>query len=168
MGCLFQAFISLYLVLTKTQASGHSRWADYLEQEDIPLIQVHCGQKFTLNSHKLRLKNPPQIWTKPSGGRLHKGHGKGKLMFLVLSPLSLASSFFHGIGTHFFRILTCTEYQLRYPATWTEQLLNSWPFDKEKPLLDQQDHNLQNSIINPLHIQRVIHPSSSVPLENPG
>lgn len=59
-----------------------------------------------------------------------KGRGRGKLLLLFLLPLMLASKSIHpvaevccslvGIRTYFFRILTQTKDQLRYPASETE------------------------------------------------
>ena len=74
----------------------------------------------------------------------HKGQGITKLLLLCLVALDLAGKFIYpaaepflpGFRTYFFGIQMNTEDQLRHPASWTEQLLCSWPFCQDTVLLD--------------------------------
>jgi hypothetical protein len=51
---------------------------------------------------------------------------KGSLLSLSLLALTLTA--FTAIAAYIFGILEYTEDQLRHPAQWTEQLLDSWNF----------------------------------------
>jgi hypothetical protein len=60
-------------------------------------------------------------------GSLDKGHRRRKcLLFAHLFLLSWANPFLHSIRTYFSKIFANAEGQLRYPASWMEQVLDSW------------------------------------------
>ena len=58
------------------------------------------------------------------------GKSKGSFFFACLHLLASASA-----GTYFFRIPAYTEDQLKQPALWTEQLLDSWTSHSQLPIV---------------------------------
>lgn len=100
-----------------------------------------------------------------------KATKEGSFSFLPVCPHShLLTSLFTGIRAYRFVISTCTENQLRQPALWTAQLLDSWPFHQETAivgLVRSQPVSHSNNSHGYIMIIYIYYPISFVPPENP-
>lgn len=94
---------------------------------------------------------------------------EGSLLSLCLLAFPLTGKCIPSLAlAYFFEIMAYTKDQLRHPALWTEQPLDSWTFcwwTATAGLAGPQSVRLSNK--SPFYIHKVIHSISSAPLGNP-